>query len=650
MYNIYTTVILILFFGLHGIAEDLNKLIHANQLDELPIATEVKKLRDSIDKTLLLDNKQVNLKSHIYYSIQHAKATEQFSSFQSFEGKSLKRIRQSGQVSWWYVKVGTNQLVPEEKYFLQVGNNKVSEIYIFYLKGDNIDTLHKAGLNFKRTTTFLSPNLLIPIGSNETVEIIIGMPPRYTMLDMNMSVNLSSEQLPLSIIPVEHKLKSSLDQFFSYGIFSGYFLLYLFVVSQLISTFKGALRFLFMLYTISGGLALLGLTGIGYKFVWVDAPFFESIAVSIFSNLFILGSFMFFIRVAPMLWQIKWVRPVYYICVTIVCISIIGTFFSKLLPIEWFWKFHDFRGLGFIFCNVMFVIGMYSYWLKVRDKRVLPIITVYFLLVISLSASILNSLQIVSSFNTYKLVYVLTLLFAAALTWYLLYRIDILNYRILVKNENRLKAIDVGVNLERKRWSNELHDSIGGVISLATLKLSSLESQENNQKKAGELQAIRMDLTRAWKEVNSISKNMLPENLQKMGLVAALNQYVQNLNLRSTVKIDTYFKTNEQFKNETILLHIYRIVQELLHNSLKHAKASQIKLQVYEFNQQLNLSVEDDGIGFDIKQIESSDKPTGLSNLRNRIKFTGGSIEIESNKKRGSFVHFSYPVKVLKEG
>ena len=254
-----------------------------------------------------------------------------------------------------------------------------------------------------------------------------------------------------------------------------------------------------------------------------------------------------------------------------------------------------------------------------------------------------------SSFNTYKLVYALTLLFAAALTWYLLYRIDILNYRILVKNENRLKAIDVGVNLERKRWSNELHDSIGGVISLATLKLSNIESQESSQKKAAELQAIRMDLTRAWKEVNSISKNMLPENLQKMGLVEALQQYVQNLNLRSPVKIETYFKTNELFKNETILLHIYRIVQELLHNSLKHAKASQIKLQVFEFNQQLNLSVEDDGIGFDIKKIESSDKPTGLSNLRKRIRFTGGSVEIESNKKRGSFVHFSYPIKVLKE-
>jgi len=478
------------------------------------------------------------------------------------------------------------------------------------------------------------------------------MPPRYTMLDMNMSVNHSSEKLPLSIVPAQIKIENSLSEFFGYGVFCGYFLLYLFVVSQLISTFKGSLRFLFMLYTISGGLALLSLTGIGYKFIWVNSPRIESIAVSTFSNLFILSSFMFFIRVAPMLWQIKWVRPVYYLSCTIVLFNITGTLTTQYLPnewVKWHWYFHEFRGLGFIFCNVMFLIGMYSYWLKVKDKRVVPIIVVYFLLVISLSATILNSLQIVFSFNTYKYVYVLTLLFAAALTWYLLYRIDILNYRILIRNEHRMKAIEVGVNLERKRWSNELHDSIGGVISLATLKLSNLESQLENKEKTAELQAIRMDLTQAWKEVNSISKNILPENLAQLGLVEALKQYVQNLNGRAPIKIETYFKSGEIFKNENLMLHIYRIVQELLTNSLKHASASQIKLQVYEFNHQLNVSIEDNGVGFDIKAIEQSEKQTGLSNLRKRIQLTGGSVEIESNKKRGSFVHFSYPIKVLKE-
>jgi len=623
-------------------------------LNELEIAEQVKTLRTSNTNALVLGNSTINLEPYIYYSNIQAKTSNGFTAFKPFKGKSLKDIRNYGQVSWWYLKVSTKKLTAEQQFFLQIGNNKVSELYLYYLKNNEIINTHTAGLNFNNPTTFLSPNLLVPIQSEDTLEILIKMPPCYTMLDMNMSVNISSQNLPLSIIPAEEKIKGSLTEFFSYGFFCGYFLLYLFVVSQLITSFNGSLRFLFLQYSISGGLALIAITGIGYKFIWIDAPFIESIAVSTFSNLFILGSFMFFIRVAPILWQIKWVRPVYYLCVTIVCINIVGTFFSKLLPgdwfpVKWFWYFNDFRSLGFIFCNAMFVIGLYSYWLKVKDKRVLPIITVYFLLVVSLSATVLNSLQIISSLNTYKYVYVLTLLFAAALTWYLLHRIEILNYRILLRNENRLKAIDVGVNLERKRWSNELHDSIGGVISLATLKLSNLESQANSPQNAEELKALRLDLTKAWQEVNTISKNMLPENLQNFGLVEALKQYVQNLNLRSLIKIETYFKTTKQFKNEVILLHIYRIIQELLHNSLKHSKAGNIKLQVYEFNHQLNLSEEDDGIGFDIQQIETSDKQTGLSNLRKRIKLTGGTIEIESNKKRGSFIHFSYPLKVLKE-
>jgi len=645
--KIYTIILTVILFAFQAGACELKDLSAIKDLNDLPIAKEVSALRGSTVNKMQLTNEQVNLERYVYYSTKQI--NNEFSPFKTFEGKNLKSVRQTGQTTWWYLKLSAQQLAPEQKYFLQVGNSKVSEIYIYYLKGDAIDTIHTAGLNFNRSTTFLSSNLLVNIGANESIEILIEMPPRYTMLDMNMNVNLSSNNFPLAIVPVQHKIEKSLKEYFSYGVFCGYFLLYLFVVSQLVSNFVGSQRFLFMLFTISGGLALLALTGVGFKFIWIDAIYFEHISVSLLSNLFILGSFMFFIRVAPMLWQIKWVRPIYYLCCTIVMVNIIGTFVTQYVPVKWHWYFHDFRSLGFIFCNIMFVLGMSIYWLKVKDKRVLPIIAVYFLLVISLSISILNSLQIVSSFNTYQYMYVLILIFAAALTWYLLYRIDILNYRILLKNENRMKAIEVGVNLERKRWSNELHDSIGGVISLATLKLSNLESQLGSKEKTAELQAIRMDLTKAWKEVNSISKNILPENLAQLGLVEALKQYVQNLNGRAPVEIETYFKSEQFFKNENLMLHIYRIVQELLTNSLKHARASQIKLQVYEFNQQLNISVEDNGIGFDIKAIENNEKQTGLSNLRKRIKLTGGYIEIESNPKRGSFVHFRFPIKVLKE-
>jgi len=649
MCRFFTVVLFGLFFFNQLTAEQVNDKTTVKLLNELPVYSQVKVLRDTSINTLLLQKEEdVNLESYIYYSIQQKSVGENFTAFKPFKGKSLKRIRNSGKITWWYAKIEAKELAPEEKFFLEVGNNKVSEIYFYYLKGDKIDTVHTAGLEINHTTTFLSPTLLIPIESNETVEVLIEMPPQYTMLDMNLSVNLSSKNLPLEIVPAEQKIRSSIKEFFSYGVACGYFLLYLFIVSQLIGSFNGSLRFLFLLQTITGGLALIAVTGLGYKFVWTNAPIMESLSVSLFSNLFILSNFMFFKRAAPALWQMKWVRPVYYLCTTIVFINITGTLISKLIPVKWFWYFHDFRGLSYIFCNFIFVIGLYRYWLKVKDKRVLPIIIVYFLLAISLSVTILNSLQIIFSINTYVFVYALTLIFAAALTWYLLHRIEILNYRILVKNENRLKAIDVGINLERKRWSNELHDSIGGVISLATLKLSSLENQQNNRRKANELKAIRMDLTKAWQEVNSISKNILPENLAKLGLKEALKQHVQNLNTRSALKIETYFKCKDEFSNETLMLHIYRIVQELLYNSLKHAKASQIKLQLYEVNQQLNISVEDDGIGFDIKMLNQKNKKTGLSNLKNRIQLTGGNLNIESGSKKGSFIHFSYPLELLK--
>lgn len=640
MTRVLVLVSLLLFFAVNVLAVDE---------DLLELAFE-KARKQVIADTIILNtvDQEIKLEPYVYFSeeIMEDSLMKPLFNFEAFEGHKLRAIRKRGNNTWWYtmIKNTSNEVA---NYYLEVGNNKVSELHFYCSKNAQKPETYKVGLFSDKEVSRISDDIPVLLKPDEILEILIYMPVSPIMLDMNVSNNISHDNLPLKILPVAKKVERSLEHFFSYGVFVGYFILYIFVLSQLLNGFKKPLRFLFMFYTISGGMAPIALTGIGYIYIWKDMVLLESIAVNVFSNLFLLSSFMFFIRAVPVYWHLKWVRPLYYVCTTVLCLNIAGSFLITVLPVPWFWKFYDFRGIGFIVCSLILVFAMIMYWLKVRDKRILPIIVVYFFLIVSIAIAILNTLQIIHFINTYKVVYFLTFVFTGMLTWYLLFRIDILNQRVLMRNKNRLKAIEVGVNLERKRWSRELHDGIGGVIALATLKLSNLESQAGTNTTATALKDLRLELSSAWEEVNSISKNILPENLEKLGLVKAVQQHVQNLNTRSPVKIDTYLKSNQKFNNSTLMLHIYRIVQELLNNSLKHAKASEIKLQLYDIDEQLNLSIEDNGIGFNIRQIEKSKKETGLSNLRKRVKLTGGKIEIESSDTKGSYIHISYPLNLL---
>ena len=198
-----------------------------------------------------------------------------------------------------------------------------------------------------------------------------------------------------------------------------------------------------------------------------------------------------------------------------------------------------------------------------------------------------------------------------------------------------MKALIEGEEKERKRIAQELHDGVNG--SLAALKLVTAR-QTKSAVNSGEVEKMIDDLST---EVREMSHNLMPGALAKGNLKDSIQELVLKLNHSDKVQFDLQFIGDVDTGNEMVRLYAYRIVQELLSNVLHHAKASECLVQISRDNGLMNITVEDNGIGFS----GSTSNGIGMNSIKSRLEYLGGSLDIDSNKNEGTAVYVEIPVK-----
>jgi Signal transduction histidine kinase len=135
-----------------------------------------------------------------------------------------------------------------------------------------------------------------------------------------------------------------------------------------------------------------------------------------------------------------------------------------------------------------------------------------------------------------------------------------------------------------------------------------------------------------------VAHNMMPEALIQLGLAQAIQDYCNNISTTGMLTVATEFYGLEQRLNATTEVTVYRIVQELVNNAVKHSGAKNILVQVLRRDQLLSITVEDSGKGFDAKQWQ--EKPTaGLQNIQSRVHYLGGHMDIKSESGKGTSVY-----------
>lgn len=220
----------------------------------------------------------------------------------------------------------------------------------------------------------------------------------------------------------------------------------------------------------------------------------------------------------------------------------------------------------------------------------------------------------------------------------------------LVKAQE-MKAINAmidGQEEERKRIAQDLHDNLGSKLSLVKIHYKSVEADletiDKETKEQYEKASVLLD--EACKSVREISHNMLSGTLSNFGLLPALKELKQTLenaykkhNLKN-ININLTFHKLENRLENTTEIQLYRILQELLNNIIKHAEATEVDIQLLKLEKRISIVVEDNGIGFDMNK---DYKGMGLTTIQSRIVKLKGNYNIDSGKGNGTTVTIDIP-------
>lgn len=213
-----------------------------------------------------------------------------------------------------------------------------------------------------------------------------------------------------------------------------------------------------------------------------------------------------------------------------------------------------------------------------------------------------------------------------------------------LETEKKLLATEAvlkGEEQERSRLAKDLHDGLGGMLSGIKYSFNAMKGNLILTPETAQAFERSMEmLDSSIKEMRRVAHNMMPEALVKFGLDTALKDFCNEINQSGVVQLSyqSIGMESAEIVDQSVAITIYRIVQELVNNSIKHASAQKVLVQLSKEDSKLLVTVEDDGIGFD-KNILQQAKGIGWSNIQNRVEFLKGHIDIDATAGAGTSVN-----------
>ncbi|MCL9807194.1 histidine kinase [Flavobacterium amniphilum] len=205
-----------------------------------------------------------------------------------------------------------------------------------------------------------------------------------------------------------------------------------------------------------------------------------------------------------------------------------------------------------------------------------------------------------------------------------------------------LHSIIVTQEEERKRIAQDLHDDISSKLNIVSLNSHLLTASNLSEIQIAEISANIINLTtKALDNSRRIAHDLLPPVLEKFGLHAGVEELCFEINSSKSIEIE--YKNSVEFDNNEIHkhLHVFRIIQELFNNSLKHGKSSKISLSFEQKNGFVYCKFSDNGIGFDVENFENQ-KGLGMKNIESRVSFLKGALHVDSELNKGTQVIFNF--------
>lgn len=367
-----------------------------------------------------------------------------------------------------------------------------------------------------------------------------------------------------------------------------------------------------------------------------------------FSDMFGYVQIFFILLYTNEFFGLKTVKPKFSKIISITSIFTIILFVSALFLRTETW----FYGFSYVFSKMFMVfICFLLYGLAVHlafKKKLMAYyyIVAYTPLLVFVAHYILTSMKLTTSLNPldweliiFIEIFVLTI--AMAHKYYLLMK-ENSDYQkaIIIEKQQGLKAMIEGQEIERTRIARELHDGVVQQIGSVILKSRNLFTKKNliDEKESKELIE---SLENSNKDLRNISHQMMPRALKELGIIPALNDLLEGSLKYANIKYSLeHFNIDERLPQK-IEVTIYRITQELINNIIKHSKASEVNVQLFNTNNTVILILEDNGVGFSSAK---NKKGIGLLNISSRLDLVKGDVNFEPSPKSGTLVTIKIPL------
>lgn len=187
---------------------------------------------------------------------------------------------------------------------------------------------------------------------------------------------------------------------------------------------------------------------------------------------------------------------------------------------------------------------------------------------------------------------------------------------------------------ERKRIARDLHDGVGQSLLLIKKQMeTSHETTLDNQ---------RM-ITETLEEVRSISQDLHPFQLEKFGITAAINEVIYKIEHSTELFISKELDNIDKLLSEKAQIHVFRTIQEALNNIVKHSEATAAKVSVKALKNEIVVTIQDNGKGFDHELVIAKSRGLGLRTMQERIASLSGKLKIGNVIPKGTILEFTVP-------
>ncbi len=214
------------------------------------------------------------------------------------------------------------------------------------------------------------------------------------------------------------------------------------------------------------------------------------------------------------------------------------------------------------------------------------------------------------------------------------------------KQQQVLEKIILAQELERRKWALEVHDGITqSLVNIyyrfqAYRKLLTKDPLRAQQ----DLDKIEELMSEAIAEARGIIDDLRPSILDDVGLIPAIEKYLKRIKEENRISVSFEVGRSIPRLSSEVKTAVYRIIQEALSNARKHARATEVKVEIASQGNRLVAKVADNGCGFDVETVDAEGDNWGLIGMRERAEIIGSSLNIKSNIGQGTLVHLEVPI------